>query len=138
MHCTHCGADQPQSRACCRQCGKWIGRAAPEERMTVMIIFNALSALFGAASAFALFSEATRGAQWAINLAGIFCVMVSVYQTISFGLALSLRMRQKREEGQRKLEKPGAVAALRAADTSQFVPVPRVTENTTKLLERDN
>lgn len=104
--------------------------------MTVMIVFNALSALFGAASAVALFSDATRGAQWAINLAGIFCIIVSVYQTISFGLALSLRMRQKRERVQRELDSPREMPALRAADTSQFVPPPSVTENSTELLER--
>ena len=104
--------------------------------MTVMIVFNALSALFGAASAVALFSDATKGAQWAINLAGIFCVLVSVYQTISFGLALSLRMRQKRERVQHELSSRRDASALRAADTSQLVPGASVTENSTELLER--
>jgi hypothetical protein len=100
-----------------------------------MIVFNALSAIFGAASAIALFSESTRGANWAINLAGIFCIVISVYQTISFILALSLRMRLKRGKDQREMDPPHEIAALRAADTSQFIR-PSVTEKTTELLER--
>ena len=104
--------------------------------MTVMIVFNALSALFGAASAVALFSDATRGAQWAITLAGIFCVLVSVYQTISFFVALSLQRRLKRGKAEPELGSPREASALRAADTTQFVRAPSVTERTTELLER--
>lgn len=136
MYCTYCGADEQHSKAYCRKCGKWIGASPPESRMTVMIIFNALSALFGAASAIALFSNATNGAEWPINLAGTFCLIISVYQTISFIFALSLRMRLKRSKDQPELDSPREVSALRAADTSQFVTAPSVTENTTELLER--
>lgn len=141
MYCTHCGSDEQLSKAYCRKCGKWIGGSAPEERMTVMIIFNALSALFGVASAIALFSNSGK-AEWPINLAGTFCLIIAVYQTISFIFALSLRMRLKRGKGQtefdapREIDSPREVPALRAADTSQFVGVPSVTENSTELLER--
>ena len=136
MYCAHCGADEQDSNAYCRKCGKWIGASPPESRITVMIIFNALSALFGAASAIALFSNSSRGAEWPINLAGTFCLIISVYQTVSFFLALSLRMRLKRVRDQSDLDSPREVSALRAADTSQFVRPPSVTENTTELLER--
>jgi hypothetical protein len=104
--------------------------------MRVMIVFNALSALFGAASAMALFSNLGNGAEWPIYLAGIFCIVISVYQTISCILALTLRMRLKRGKDQRELDSPRLVSELRAADTSQFVPPPSVTENSTELLER--
>ena len=106
-----------------------------------MIVFNALS-VFWRGSAVALFSNLSKGvewpiyAEWPIYLAGTFCIVISVYQTISFILALSLRMRIKRGKDQRELDSPGEVPALRAADTSQFVRPPSVTENTTELLER--
>ena len=136
MYCTHCGADEQHSKAYCRKCGKWIGSSAPEERLTVMIIFNALSALFGAASALALFYYMSNGAEWPIKLAGIFCIIISVYQTICFVYALSLQKRLKRGKAQHELDSAREVPALNAADTSQFVRAPSVTENTTELLER--
>ena len=101
-----------------------------------MIFFNALSALFGAASAVALFSNLNTGAEWPIYLAGTFCIVISVYQTISFILALSLRMRLKRGKDIRELDSPREVSSLSSADTSQFVRPVSVTENTTELLER--
>lgn len=55
---------------------------------------------------------------------------------ISFLFALSLRMRLKQERDKRELDPPREVPALRAADTSQFVRAPSVTESTTELLER--
>jgi hypothetical protein len=137
MRCTHCGADEQQSRAYCRHCGKWIGISAPEERMAVMIIFNALSAIFGAVSAIALFGNLNSGAQWPIYLAGAFCVIISVYQTISFIFAFSLQMRLKRARAkdESELDLAHEVPALRPANTSQFIVAPSVTENTTELLE---
>lgn len=101
-----------------------------------MIIFNGLSALFGAASAIALLSNSTKGAEWPINLAATFCLIISVYQTICFIFALGLRMRLKRGKDQSELDSPREVSVLRAADTSQFVRPPSVIENTTELLER--
>ena len=138
MSCTHCGAEKQRPRAYCRQCGKWIGSAPPEERMAVMIISNALCAIFAAVSALALFSTLNKGAEWPIYLAGVFCVMISVYQTVSFLFALSLQRRLKQARAQRELDSPREVPALRAADTSQFVLAQSVTENTTELLERRN
>jgi hypothetical protein len=72
---------------------------------------------------------------WPIHLAGTFCIVISVYQTISFILALSLRMRLKRGKNQRELDSPREVFALPGADTSKFARAPSVTENTTGLLE---
>ncbi len=103
----------------------------------MMIIFNALSALFGAASAIALFSYMRNGAEWPITLAGIFCIIISVYQTICFIFALSLQRRLKRGKDQRELDSAREIPALNAADTSQFVRAPSVTERTTELLERN-
>jgi hypothetical protein len=106
--------------------------------MTVMIVFNALSALFGAASAIALFSSNLGAAEWPINMAATFCLIISVYQTISFCFALNFRMRLRKghDKDSRELEQPREMPGLRSATTSEFVDVPRVTENTTELLER--
>lgn len=138
MYCTHCGQGEQNAKAYCRQCGKWIGASTPEAQMTVMIVFNALSALFGAASAIALFSSTRGAAEWPINMAATFCLIISVYQTISFCFALSLRMRLRKghDKDPRELEQPREMRELQAATTSQFVDLPRVTENTTELLER--
>ncbi|MCM3871322.1 MAG: hypothetical protein ND895_11610, partial [Pyrinomonadaceae bacterium] len=88
------------------------------------------------ASAIALFSYLRNGAEWPIKLAGIFCIIISVYQTISFILSLSLQMRLKRGKDQPELDSAREVSALNAADTSQFIRPQSVTENTTELLER--
>jgi hypothetical protein len=137
MRCTHCAADEQRPRAYCRQCGKWIGVAPPEERMAVMIIFNALSAVFGAASAIALFSSLNTGAEWPVYFAGAFCIIISVYQTISFLFAFSLqkRLRRGREKDENELDPVRETPALRPGNTSEFIVAPSVTENTTELLE---
>lgn len=137
VYCAHCGAAELRSKAYCRQCGKWIGRTTPDSQLTAMIIFSALSALFGAASAIALFSNLGK-AEWPINMAGTFCLVISVYQTISFCFALNLRLRQKgrRDTDARELKSPGERSTLQAADTAQFIRPSSVTENTTELLER--
>ncbi len=138
MDCSHCGAAEQHSKAYCRQCGTWIGSSAPEERMAVIIISNALCAVLAAASAIALFPNLNKGAEWPIHLAAVFCVMISVYQTLSFLFALRLQLRLKKAKAQRELDSPREVSTLRAADTSQFVRAPSVTERTTDLLERKN
>ncbi len=140
MYCSNCGTGDQQVKTYCRRCGKWIGTAPPEDRLTVMIVFNALSALFGAAAAVALFVIylGTASAKWLIYVAATFCLIISVYQTLSFFFALNLRTRIK--QGQDKetpaLGPPHKVDELSEADTSGMIGVRSVTENTTDLLER--
>ena len=140
MFCSNCGAGDQVPKAYCKRCGKWIGPRAPEDRMTVMIIFNALSAIFGAASAIALFATylGKPNALWSVYLAATFCLIISVYQTISFFFALELRLRLKKghDTSERTLEARGEPAALPAGDDTNYVGVPSVTENTTELLKR--
>lgn len=140
MFCSNCGAGDQEPKAYCKRCGKWIGPRAPEDRMTVMIIFNALSAIFGATSAIALFATylGTPGALWSVYLAATFCLIISVYQTISFFFALELRLRLKKghDTSERTLEPRGEPEALPAGDNTNYVGVPSVTENTTELLKR--
>lgn len=139
MYCSHCGAPEQNSKTYCRQCGKWIGSAPPEERLTVMIVFNALSAVFAAASAIALFVTylGKASAQWSIYLAATFCLIISVYQTLSFFFALDLRRRLKMGQKENSSLGPRRQAdELPPGDTSNFVGLTSVTENTTELLER--
>ena len=86
MYCSNCGASEQTPKTYCRQCGRWIGTGRPEERIIVMIVFNALSALFAAIAAIVLFlTQFGRwSATWAITLAATFCLIISVYQTLSF------------------------------------------------------
>lgn len=140
MYCTNCGAQEQTSKTYCRQCGKWIGSSSPEERLTVMIVFNALSAVFGAAAALALFMTylGTSGAKWSIYVAGTFCLIISVYQSLSFVFALDMKRRLKdgRVRGTSIPETTQSPKELPPADTSQIIKVPSVTEHTTELLER--
>src|SRR5215510_15847461 len=124
MYCNHCGAGEQVSKSYCRQCGKWIGTGPPEERLLVTIIFNALSALFALVAAMLLF--ATNPGLWTISLAATFCLIITVYQTLSFFFALNLRRRLKvgRAGEQQNLIQSSTIEALPEADTSRFVHVP--------------
>ena len=138
MYCTNCGTADQSSKTYCRKCGKWIGSGAPEERLSVMIIFNALSALFGAASAIALWVTylGSASARWSIYVAATFCIIISVYQTLSFFFALDLRRRLKQGKTLRYIDEARGTNELKAADPADFIPISTVTENTTELLER--
>jgi hypothetical protein len=99
-----------------------------------MIIFNALSALFATIAAILLFAKPEG--RWTINLAGTFCLIISVYQALSFAFALNLKRRMK--QGQEKSEKIGfkEPGKLPGADTANVIRPQSITENTTELLER--
>lgn len=103
-----------------------------------MIIFNALSALFGAASAIALWVTylGSASARWSIYVAATFCIIISVYQTLSFFFALDLRRRLKQGKTLRYIDEARGTNELKAADPADFIPISTVTENTTELLER--
>lgn len=140
MYCTNCGASEQSSKTYCRHCGKWIGGSPPDDRLTVMIIFNGLSALFGAVSAIALFVTylGRPSAKWSVYLAATFCLIISVYQSLSFLFALNMKRRLK--EGQSnntaRLNAVRDTNELRSGDSSDFISVSSVTEQTTELLER--
>jgi hypothetical protein len=139
MYCNHCGAGEQLLKSYCRQCGKWIGSASPGERLNVMIIFNGLSALFALIAALLLFLSAPgKLDMWQVSLAGTFCLIISVYQMLSFFFAVNLKKRLKVGRGKetRELNQAPTVEALPEADTSRFIKVPSVIENTTELLER--
>jgi hypothetical protein len=148
MFCPDCGAGDQSPNAYCKHCGQWLSdhkslspRAnTPEKRMNTMIVFNALSAVFGLASAIALYASiGTPGAKAAMLVAGAFCSVIAVHQTISFFFALQLRHRFTRGRGDTKhLNKSDAelnLASLGSGETTEFIDARSVTENTTELLE---
>jgi hypothetical protein len=139
MYCSNCGASEQTPKTYCRHCGTWIGSGRPEERITVMIVFNGLSALFAVIAAIVLLltQSGRLSATWAINLAATFCLIISVYQTLSFLFALNLRSRLKQgQENHAKIESR-TVLELKEADNAAFIHPQTVTENTTELLERN-
>jgi hypothetical protein len=99
-----------------------------------MIIFNALSALFAMVAALVLFVKPEG--RWTVNLAATFCLIISVYQTLSFIFALNLKRRMK--QGQEKSDQIETKerGQLPEADPADFIRPQSVTENTTELLER--
>jgi hypothetical protein len=149
MFCPNCGAADQNPNAYCRQCGEWLvdqksarrHGTKPEDRMKVMLIFNGLSALLALASAIALYATYlnTPEAKWSIYLAGAFCSVIAVHQTVSFFFALGLTQKFKRNRGaaSRQIESEAGdrPALLGSAQTAPIIDAPSVTENTTELLD---
>jgi hypothetical protein len=149
MFCPDCGAAEQSPNAYCKRCGQWLSdqkflkskRAnTPEKRMKTMVVFNALSAVFSLASAIALYTSiGTPGAKAAMLVAGAFCSVIAVHQTISFFLTLQLMQRFKRGRGDTKQldksdDKP-SIVSLNSGKTAEFINGRSVTENSTELLE---
>jgi hypothetical protein len=148
MYCPNCGNPDQNPNAYCRRCGQWLidqktgshPRNAPEDRMKVMIVFNGLSALFALVSAIVLYATylGKPEAKWSIYVAGAFCSVIAVHQTISFFFALSLLLRRR----QARMDAPRSagsieekiVLPLGGARTEHLVDEPSVTEKTTELL----
>src|SRR2546429_313300 len=137
MFCVHCGAAEQSERAYCKRCGKWLGQSPPEHRMLVSLVFSAVSAVFGAASAIAIFSAlGTKAAAPTLYMAAAFCCVISIHQTISFFFQLELfrRLKQRRSDDQseefaeqeQNVHAPRTASALTAADTPDFIRAPSV------------
>jgi hypothetical protein len=149
MFCPHCGAADQNPNAYCRQCGQWLvdqksarrHGSKPEDRMKVMLVFNGLSAVLACVSALALYATYlnTPEAKWSIYVAGAFCSIIAVHQTVSFFFALGLtqKFRRSRETAGRQIESETRrePALLGSAETAPIIDAPSVTENTTELLE---
>ena len=109
--------------------------------MTAMIVFNGLSALLALFSAIALYATYlnTPEAKWSVYVAGACCLVIAIHQMISLAFALELKLRLKRGQTDARQviasEADDSVAALGSGETTQFVGVESVTENTTELLE---
>ena len=147
MFCPNCGAADQNSNAYCRQCGEWLidqksarkHGTRPEDQIKAMLIFNGTSALFALVSAVALYASylGTPEIKWSIYLAGAFCTVIAVHQTVSGFFALGLRQKFKRIRGKptAAIQQHTGPSLLAGGETAPMVGTPSVTETTTELLE---
>jgi hypothetical protein len=109
--------------------------------MKVVLVFNGLSAVLALASAIALYCTYlnTPEAKWSIYVAGAFCSIIAVHQTVSFFFALGLAQKFKRRRGaaERQIESEAGLPPVQLAgvETAPIIDAPSVTENTTEILE---
>lgn len=151
MYCPSCGADNQSAKAYCKRCGEWLpevktrmhtfGGETPQQIVLTNLFMSALSAVVALFSAIALYATylGTGDAKWSVYLAGAFCVCIAGWQLSSFFIGLRLRQRLKRAQADPKselsLKQATKSPVLPAADTSDFIKAPSVTEKTTELLE---
>ena len=160
MFCPTCGAGKQRADAYCTRCGQWLADAnavqghwhpvlrrarTPEQRMRMMLVFNALDAALALAAAILLYTTQTEQAhtQGHVYIAAAFCLVIAAHQIISFITNLKIQSRLKRARNEKEADAlsiwtPGeeAAPALNAADAGLFAPARgSVTENTTELLD---
>jgi hypothetical protein len=146
MFCQKCGAAEQSANAYCKRCGEWLLNsggsasrqflAASPEQMTNKILFlSGLGALFGIVSAVALYITFFSGdRKFSIAMAAAFCLVISVYQAVTFLNSFLLRQRLKRGRAYVGQIAEQHVPVLNAADAGSFAPS-SVSERTTELLE---
>jgi len=160
MFCPTCGAGEQRADAYCTRCGQWLTDAnaaqghwhpvmrrarTPEQRMRMMLIFNAMDAALALAAAILLFStRAGRGAdaQAHVFIAAAFCLVIAVHQAVSLLINLKIQQRLKRARTEKAAEAiaggtyAGITPELNAGDSGLFTNARGgVTENTTELLD---
>lgn len=104
MNCPDCGAIDQIAESYCRQCGEWLGNRVgsiapkPEDKMTSMVVFSAMSAVFALTSAIVLMATyfGTDEAKWSIYMVNAFCLVIAVHQSINFWYALETKLRHRR------------------------------------------
>src|SRR3954464_912138 len=97
MHCTLCGHVDVDAQNYCRRCGTKLptaedaeARKKAEGRLSSMIVFNGLSAVFALASVIMLYATYldTPEIKWSIYVAGALCTVIAAHQSVSFAFAL--------------------------------------------------
>ena len=161
MFCPTCGAGDQRADAYCTRCGEWLLDAksaqghwhpvlrrarTPEQRMKMMLVFNALDAVLALASAIIIYATQAGSAGHAslVYLAAAFCIVIAAHQIVSLAINLKIQQRLKRARTD-NANNAAALAgetnahahALNPADSGLFTNVQRgsITENTTELLE---
>jgi hypothetical protein len=148
MFCQKCGAGDQTTESYCRRCGEWLpdmaARTRPglfrkrtrEQKIRKIRLLEIMSAALAFASAVIIFSFRPSHSDDVLHLAGIFCVLIAVYQVVNFYFGLTLQPKRgknqienERETGKRTSDLP---QSLKDGERN-FVELPSVTENTTEL-----
>ena len=146
MNCTDCGAGDQIAESYCRQCGEWLGKrvdsiaSRPEDKLTSMVIFSAMSAVFALTSAIVLMATyfGTDEAKWSIYMVNAFCLVIAVHQSVNFWYALETKLRHRRARrgaGSPKIDRTTKeLEPPPMAQPFELGSVPSVTEHTTDRL----
>jgi hypothetical protein len=151
MFCPKCGASDQRAESYCRRCGEWLPdidaptqpmlfrKRTREEKIRKMRILEVVSAALAFTSAAIIFSVLSgSGDTSLLNLAGICCIIIAVYQAVNFYFGYTLqpkRNKDRAQEGQeieRRME--DLPPALDGYSDERIIEMPTVTENTTELL----
>lgn len=151
MFCPKCGASDQRAESYCRLCGEWLHdidsstqprlfrRRTRKEKIRKMRILEVVSAALAFTSAAIIFSVLSgSGDTSLLNLAGICCIVIAIYQAVNFYFGYTMQPKRKkgpvgegREKERRTEELP---PALDGYSVERFIDMPTITENTTELL----
>lgn len=149
MFCPKCGASDQRPEAYCRRCGGWLPdidaptqaglfrKRTREEKIRKMRILEVVSAALAFTSAAIIFLVLSgRGEPSLLNLAGICCIIIAVYQAVNFYFGYTLRPRRNKElfEEGREIERAKSDFPAAIDSYANIIEMPSVTENTTELI----
>jgi hypothetical protein len=151
IFCPKCGASDQRPESYCRRCGQWLldidaptqprifRKKTREEKIRKMRILEVVSAALAFTSAAIIFSVLSgSGDTSLLNLAGICCIIIAVYQAVNFYFGYTLQPKRNKDhvQGGREIEvrTKDLPHALDGYGDGRFIEMPTVTENTTELL----
>ncbi|MBD0327523.1 MAG: hypothetical protein ICV68_13890 [Pyrinomonadaceae bacterium] len=154
MFCPQCGADDQKVDAYCKRCGVWlpdmpgvVRRALwgqgikPEQKIKMMLIWQALSFFLALSSAIALFASgsSTGNSKKLVYTVAWMCLSIAGLQLDSFFVALRMRQNFKhsRSDAERAI-KPLAesdASLENSSDTAELADARGAREVTTRRLE---
>lgn len=151
MFCPKCGAGDQRAESYCRRCGQWLPdidapkqprlfrKRTPEEKIKKMRILEVISAVLAFTSAAIIFSVLSGSRDTSLlNLAGICCIVIAVYQAVNFYFGYTLQPKRNRGQApegrgaERRTDK--LQRSLDSHTEERFIEMPTVTENTTEVL----
>jgi hypothetical protein len=145
MYCQSCGAESQLANAYCKRCGEWLpdfkaqsslafGGQTPQQHIFTGLFMSGMSTVAALISAIALYATylGSGDAKWSVYLAAAFCVCIAGWQASSFAVILKLR---EASLPTADLISKQTSPALQSGESTPFINLPAVTENTTQLLE---
>ncbi len=152
IFCARCGAAGQRVESYCRSCGEWLAdpsaaltprgrlrRMSPDRKQSRMRVLELLSATAAFASGIITLAVLDGADRALLCVPAVLCLTVAMWQLVTFFIGRSLQKRQPETEAEGGPALPtaraGARPSLNPADTTDLVPPPSVTENTTALLD---